>query len=65
LGASPASRGRGLKQGGDGMRTASSIVARFARAWIETASKPNCGMIYEVARFARAWIETPTHWNTL
>ncbi|RCK73297.1 MAG: hypothetical protein IGBAC_0143 [Ignavibacteriae bacterium] len=34
------------------------IVARFARAWIETISIKQMEYAVKVARFARAWIET-------
>ena len=54
---SPAARGRGLKQI-PALIDDKYVVARRARAWIETVAVPG-ELLGSVARRARAWIETP------
>ena len=39
-------------------------VARFTRAWIETATPGSSPTAFAVARFTRAWIET-SQWPAL
>ena len=55
---SPAMRGRGLKLVAFNKSIASELVARHARAWIETNTYLKKALATPVARHARAWIET-------
>ena len=54
---SPSLRGRGLKYTGDKVGGLNSLVALFARAWIEIFATSLYCPLYLVALFARAWIE--------
>jgi len=57
---SPAVRGRGLKRNRPIVDRVPGVVARRARAWIETFLLMQALSKAEVARRARAWIETIT-----